>query len=549
MNVAIYSRKSKFTGKGESIENQVQMCKDYLLKQNINNEIYKFLIYEDEGFSGRNTNRPEFQRLMKDVSLKKFDILICYRLDRISRNVADFSTTLETLLRYNINFISIREQFDTTSPMGRAMIYIASVFAQLERETIAERVRDNMLELAKSGRWLGGTPPFGYKSTPVTYYDENMTKHSMVNLSIDHEELQMVKLIYNKYLEFKSLNALEAYLLQNYYKTRNGSNFRKSTLRLILTNPVYVKSSKEIFEYLQSQGMILCGEPDNLHGFLTYNKLKTIYSKDGNRSREFRNASDWIIAVSKHKGIIDPKDWLKVQKIYVENSNKFITSPKSHNALLTGIIKCAQCGSPMRIIHGPVSKKTGIKSYYYTCTLKKNSKGSRCNNPNGKVDKIDSIIINSIKTLGQNKITFIEELIEKNKQNKKSVANYNNNIENNLIILIKQKKEQIDNLLKKLSLNPDLETIIIPKIKELNLKLDQLNKDLDQSNDKIKHINTKDLNSSFTETIIEKSSILNSLDNHEKKELIKGLTESITWDGTNYILNITFINCGKHKQL
>ena len=78
---------------------------------------------------------------MNDVSLKKFDILICYRLDRISRNVADFSSTLETLQRYNVDFVSIREQFDTSSPMGRAMIYIASVFAQLERETIAERVK------------------------------------------------------------------------------------------------------------------------------------------------------------------------------------------------------------------------------------------------------------------------------------------------------------------------------------------------------------------------------------------------------------------------
>jgi len=278
--VAIYSRKSKFTGKGESIENQVQMCKDYLLNQNRNKVTYEFLIYEDEGFSGGNTNRPEFQKLMNDVTLKKFHILICYRLDRISRNVADFSYTLETLQRYNVDFVSIREQFDTSSPMGRAMIYIASVFAQLERETIAERVRDNMLELSKSGRWLGGTPPLGYKSTPLTYYDENMTEHSMARLSICDEELKVVKLIYDKYLELKSLSALEAYLLENYYKTRTGSDFRKSTLRSILNNPVYAKSSEEIFDYLSSQDMILCGDPDNIHGFLTYNKLKTIYSKD-----------------------------------------------------------------------------------------------------------------------------------------------------------------------------------------------------------------------------------------------------------------------------
>lgn len=539
MNVAIYSRKSKFTGKGESIENQVQMCKDYLLNQNRNNEPCNFLIYEDEGFSGRNTNRPEFQRLMKDSSLKKFDILICYRLDRISRNVADFSYTLEILQRYNIDFISIREQFDTSSPMGRAMIYIASVFAQLERETIAERVRDNMLELSKSGRWLGGTPPFGYKSTPVTYYDENMTEHSMAQLTIDENELQIVKLIFEKYLELKSLSSVEAYLLKNYYKTRTGTNFRKSSLRSILTNPVYAKSSNEIFDYLSSKGMTLCGEPDNIHGLLTYNKLKTIYSEDGNHGREFRNTSDWIIAVSKHKGIIEADDWLKVQKIYSGNRDKFTVSARSHNALLTGIMKCSKCGSPVRITHGPVSKKTGTKLYYYVCTMKKDSKGSRCKNPNGKVDQIDPVVINAIKHLGTNKEAFIKDLMEKNKQSRKAVVK--NNTESNLNSLIKQKKNQIDNLLNKASLDPALGDMIIPKIKELKVELEQLNMDLNVSNDKIEQLNMEELSLSFIKCLLEKCSIIDTLSHDEIKELIRRITENITWNGTTGDLNINFI--------
>ena len=539
MNVAIYSRKSKFTGKGESIENQVQMCKDYLLSQNRNNETYEFWVYEDEGFSGGNTNRPEFQRLMNDAALKKFSMLICYRLDRISRNVADFSSTLETLQRYDIDFVSIREQFDTSSPMGRAMIYIASVFAQLERETIAERVRDNMLELAKSGRWLGGTPPLGYKSTPVTYYDENMTEHSMARLSIDAEELEIVKLIYSKYLELKSLSALETYLLENYYKTRNGSNFRKSTLKSILTNPVYAKSSEAIFDYLISQGMTLCGEPDNIHGLLTYNKLKTLYSKEGNHSREFRNTSDWIVAVSKHEGIIDSENWLKIQKIYAGNSDKFIVSARSHNALLTGILKCEKCGSPMRIMHGPVSKKSGTKLYYYACTLKKDSKGSRCENPNGKVDQIDPIIINAIKDLGKNKEAFLKDLIDKNRQIKKEAVK--GNLENNLNILIKQKKDQIDNLLTQLSLAPDLMDIIIPKIKLLKDELELLSKDLNESNNKIEEITMEELNLSFIKSLLEKCSIIDILTHNEIKELIRGLMKSITWNGVTYDLKINFI--------
>ncbi len=95
---------------------------------------------------------------------QKPDYLVCYRLDRISRNVSDFSALIEELNDRNISFVCIKEEFDTSKPMGKAMMYIASVFAQLERETIAERVRDNMLMLARTGRWLGGTTPLGYTS-------------------------------------------------------------------------------------------------------------------------------------------------------------------------------------------------------------------------------------------------------------------------------------------------------------------------------------------------------------------------------------------------
>ena len=177
MIFAIYSRKSIFTGKGESVENQIELCKDYANKNFKGNK--EFLIYEDEGFSGGNTNRPNFKKLLQDAKSQKFNVLICYRLDRISRNVADFSNTLELLQNNSIDFISIKEQFDTSTPMGRAMIYISSVFAQLERETIAERVRDNMIELAKTGRWLGGQTPFGFKSKKITYLDEELKERSL----------------------------------------------------------------------------------------------------------------------------------------------------------------------------------------------------------------------------------------------------------------------------------------------------------------------------------------------------------------------------------
>lgn len=153
MNIAIYSRKSRFTGKGESIENQIELCRAYINKNYLNPNIF---IYEDEGFSAATTERPQFKKLLSDSKNKKFDVLVCYRIDRVSRNIADFSRIINDFVSRGIDFVSIKEQFDTSTPMGRAMMYIASVFAQLERETIAERIRDNMMELAKMGRWLGG---------------------------------------------------------------------------------------------------------------------------------------------------------------------------------------------------------------------------------------------------------------------------------------------------------------------------------------------------------------------------------------------------------
>ena len=166
--IAIYSRKSKFTGKGESIGNQVELCKEYVRVHYGDAAVDKVVVYEDEGFSGGNLNRPDFKKMMDAAKKRKFKAIIVYRLDRISRNISDFASLIEELARLDISFVSIKEQFDTSTPMVRAMMYIASVFSQLERETIAERIRDNMHKLSKAGRWLGRTTPTGYESEAVT---------------------------------------------------------------------------------------------------------------------------------------------------------------------------------------------------------------------------------------------------------------------------------------------------------------------------------------------------------------------------------------------
>ena len=140
----IYSRKSRFTGKGESIENQIELCRQYIAAHFGQEVADQALVYEDEGFSGGNLERPQFKKMMQDSRQQRFTAIVVYRLDRISRNIGDFANLIQDLGDRHIDFVSIREQFDTSSPLGRAMMYIASVFSQLERETIAERIRDNM---------------------------------------------------------------------------------------------------------------------------------------------------------------------------------------------------------------------------------------------------------------------------------------------------------------------------------------------------------------------------------------------------------------------
>jgi len=125
--IAIYSRKSKFTGKGESIENQIELCKQYIRPRYPNCNDEGILIYEDEGFSGGNMERPQFKKMMAEARAKKFSAIVCYRLDRISRNIGDFAKLIEELDGLNVSFISIKEQFDTSSPMGR--VFFARTFS------------------------------------------------------------------------------------------------------------------------------------------------------------------------------------------------------------------------------------------------------------------------------------------------------------------------------------------------------------------------------------------------------------------------------------
>ena len=404
----IYSRKSKYTGKGESVENQVDLCKQKILAKYSNLTDDDIKVFTDEGFTGANTNRPAFQKLLNEIRDNKVESVTCYRLDRVSRNVGDFCNLINELEKYNVGFISIREDFDTTSPMGKAMMLICSVFAQLERDTIAERIRDNMMELAKTGRWLGGTPPTGFKSVEVQTFNQDGKKKKLFKLEEISDEKNLIILLKNKYKEIKSQTGLETYTIQNNLQTKNGKRFTRWALVNILTNPVYCKADIDAYNYFTEKGALVIGEKedyDGKYGLMVYNKTNQMTGK----SKKDNDISEWIVAIGKHKGFWSGKEHVEVQQLLELGSNKRFRKPNINNALLSGLLRCSYCNSFMRPKVRSNSSGDEVK-FTYLCELKDKSRKTKCDHKNLNGNEADRLVTNVIKELTDTKGEYYTSL-------------------------------------------------------------------------------------------------------------------------------------------
>ena len=486
LRIAIYSRKSKYSDKGDSIGNQIELAKEYI-KKNYPEEEYEveIIIFEDEGFSGGNIDRPKFQEFIEKEREKPFDILISYRLDRISRNIADFSSLMNELNKLNTSFISIKEQFDTTTPMGRAMMYIASVFAQLEREVIAERIRDNMLELAKTGRWLGGDTPLGFDSerfeiTQITEknIDTNILEKKnkkACKLKINEEEKQKVQLIFKKYLEIKSLAGLEHYLLKNKIFTRKGKEFRKFSLRNILTNPVYSQNDNDILQYFRNKGQNIYTEQDERekfngkYGIIAYNKT--------DNNKKDRPIAEWVIAVGLHEGYVTGKEWVQVQELLDRNKDKSYRASTNNvnETIFSGILRCKKCGNKM-IPKSNRINKNGTATYYYVCREKDRTRRINCDSHNIKGNELDKNFINILRDIFVPNSEIYKEL--KN-------MSLNNNQTQNIV-------EEIETLKKEYAKNEKDIKELAQKVKYIDIYvIDIINKELIQTKNKSEELKNK----------------------------------------------------------
>ena len=313
-----------------SIETQIDYCKR---EAGVPDE--QITVFQDKGFSGKNTNRPGFTQMMQGIQNGTFEKIIVYRLDRISRSITDFAGIMDVLEEHGTDFVSTTEKFDTSTPMGRAMLYIVMVFAQLERETIAERIRDNYYSRGKLGVWLGGPAPFGFETSRQKQNGKN------VSVLRPTRDLELVKRIFSTYADTENSLGTIARDLKAEFEDRYGV-WNNVKLSRILHNPIYAEANADIYHYFKNKGCImtdLIEDYDGTHGIALYGK------RDRNLNK-YRNLDEHVASLSLTKGVIDAETFLRCQ-YKLDRNMQIKNSGKGKHSWLTGLVKCGYCGYSM----------------------------------------------------------------------------------------------------------------------------------------------------------------------------------------------------------
>lgn len=348
---AIYTRKSTEEGLDKefnTLEAQREAGINYIKSQCHQGwEVIKEE-YDDGGFSGGNINRPALNRLVDDVKNGKVDMIVVYKIDRLTRSLVDFTKLIEVLDAHKCSFVSVTQNFNTYDSMGRLTLNVLLSFAQFEREVGAERIRDKVAASRRKGMWMGGTVPLGY---------DVINKKLIVN----KQESEVVKLIFNKYCACKSEREVCQFINSKGYLTKErkqrdsdtieGRSFTHAKISYILRNPVYKGKASH-------KGKLYDGQ---------------------------------------HETIINPDLWEKVQSIKLKNrENRFNPSKVVHNSLLKGLLECSCCHASMT----STRTKKNKKNYEYYTSIKAVKEGhSFCELGSVPAGELDNFIIGKIQTI------------------------------------------------------------------------------------------------------------------------------------------------------
>ena len=348
---AVYGRQSVDRKDSISIESQIEFC-EYELK----GENYK--AYTDKGYSGKNTDRPKFQQLMADIQRGLIKKVVVYKLDRISRSILDFATMMEEFQKYNVEFVSSTEKFDTSTPMGRAMLNICIVFAQLERETIQKRVTDAYYSRCLKGFHMSGPAPYGFSLAPTRLHDVR-TKMLVEDPETKKYALQM----FTMYAEpLTSFGDITRYFSEAGIKIY-GKDLTRGFLSQLLRNPAYVIADLDVYEFFKSQGTYIVNEAADFEGG------NGCYLYQGRDVAENKNTQlrDQILVLAPHKGFVPSSIWLKCRKKLMNNTT-FQSGRKARNTWMAGKVKCGRCGYALM----SVGNSTGTQ--YLRCSKRADNK-------------------------------------------------------------------------------------------------------------------------------------------------------------------------------
>ena len=356
MRCAIYTRKSTEEGLDQdfnTLDAQRESGEAYIRSQTHEGWICVPDRYDDGGFTGGNMDRPALQRLLSDIDAKKIDLVVTYKVDRLSRSLLDFAKMMETFERNGVSFVSVTQQFNTATSMGRLILNVLLSFAQFEREIISERTRDKMAASRRKGKWLGGMPPLGYDV-------DSVAKRLIVN----EVEAEQVRTILGLYLSHRGMLPVVEELNRRGWRTKSKVT-RKGRTRggRAFTN-------------------------GNLHGLLT----NVVYVGKVNYKGE--------IYEGQHSAIVDAKVWDEVQKLLRSNRPRIgMRSRNPLGAMLGGLLHCRPCGCAMTPSFA--SKKGGQRYRYYRCVNAHKRGRGVCPSRSIPANEIERFVVAQIGRLGE----------------------------------------------------------------------------------------------------------------------------------------------------
>ncbi|MDU0450192.1 recombinase family protein [Staphylococcus haemolyticus] len=420
---------------GYSIEGQITQIEQYCQFNG-----YELVdIYADRGISGKSMNRPELQRMLNDAKNGKLDCVMVYKTNRLARNTSDLLTIVEELHRQNVEFFSLSERMEVKNSTGKLMLQILASFSEFERNTILENIYTGQRQRALEGYYQGNLP-LGYNNIP----------DNKKELMINQHEANIVKYIFESYAKGHGYRKIANALNHKGYVTKKGNPFSISAVTYILSNPFYI------------------------------GKIQFAKYKDWNDKRRKGLNDKPVIAEGKHAPIIGKDLWDKVQARKKQVSQKPQVHGKGTN-LLTGIIRCPQCGAPMAASNTTNTLKDGTKKRirYYSCSNFRNKGSKVCSANSVRAEVIEKYVMDQIL-----------EIVKSDKVLKQVVERVNQDSQIDMAALnhdIAYKQQQFDeintklkNLIQTIEDNPDLTSALKPTIHQYETQLNDITNQMNQ---------------------------------------------------------------------